>query len=53
MEAADRHGLSTPSVALALQLLAIDCRFVQQKIGTLEKPLLAKVDAELRELLSL
>jgi mRNA-degrading endonuclease toxin of MazEF toxin-antitoxin module len=51
--ASKQNGLTTPSVALAFQLLAIDRRFVQQKIGTLEKPLLAKVDAELQALLAL
>ena len=51
--ASKQNGLTTPSVALAFQLLAIDRRCVQQKIGTLEKPLLAHVDTALRELLAL
>ena len=53
IEVSKQNGLTTPSVALAFQLLAIDQRFVQQKIGMLEKPLLTQVDAALRVLLSL
>src|SRR5437870_2489681 len=51
--ASKQNGLTTLSVALAFQLLAMDRRFMQQKIGTLEKPLLTHIDTELRALLSL
>ena len=47
------NGLEQDSIALVLQIRAIDKKRLQKKIGVLEKPLLQKIDRELRRLLKL
>ncbi|MBI3037012.1 type II toxin-antitoxin system PemK/MazF family toxin [Candidatus Woesearchaeota archaeon] len=49
----NRNGLSSVSVALIFQLRAIDKKRLKTKIGELETQLLEKLDAMLRQLLSL
>lgn len=47
------NGLEQDSIALVLQIRAIDKKRLKKKIGMLEKPLLQKVERELRKLLKL
>ena len=47
------NGLATPSVALLLQIRAIDKKRLQKKIGTLEKKSLDQIDNLLRKLFHL
>lgn len=47
------NGLDAPSVALVLQLRALDKRRLQKKVGRLEKILLRRVDEMVKDLLGL
>jgi len=53
IEASKKNGLVIPTVALILQIRAVDKKRLQKKIGVIEPSLLARIDATLRELLSL
>ena len=48
-----KNGLEQDSIALVLQVRAVDKNRLEKKIGMLEKPLLQKVERELRKLLKL
>ena len=47
------NGLDVASVALVLQLRAIDKNRLRNKIGKLERPVLKEIDAMMRDLLGL
>lgn len=47
------NGFDAPSVALVLQLRAIDKKRLQKKIGRIDKSVLGKMDSMLRNLLAL
>ena len=51
IEPSNRNGLTVPSIALVFQMLAIDRKFIQKKIGTLEKQLLTGIDTQIQKLL--
>lgn len=53
VEASGKNGLHQNSVALVLHVRAIDKKRLEKKIGVLEKPVLQKIDRELRKLLKL
>ena len=48
-----KNGLAQDSIALVLQIRAIDKKRLEKKVGVLEKPLLQKIERELRKLLKL
>lgn len=48
-----KNGLDQDSIALILQIRAIDKKRLQKKIGVLKKLLLQKIEKELRKLLGL
>ena len=47
------NGLDVSTIALVLQLRAIDKKRLQKKVGKLEKPTLQKIEKMLRNLLEL
>jgi mRNA-degrading endonuclease toxin of MazEF toxin-antitoxin module len=47
------NGLDTASVAMAFQLIAVDRRFFEEKIGVLEKPFLDELDQTVKSMLAL
>jgi mRNA interferase MazF len=47
------NGLSVPTVALVLQIRALDKRRLMRKIGTLEKKLAEELDLMMKKLLAL
>jgi mRNA interferase MazF len=49
----EHNGLMEDSIALVLQIRAIDKKRLQQKIGEVEKEILQKIEGELRRLLGL
>ena len=51
IEASKQNGLAMPTIALVLQLRAIDKIRLQKKIGVLEKPTLDDINSMIRELL--
>lgn len=53
IEPSRENGLDISSVALVLQLRAVDKKRLRNKIGKLEKPVLKKVDIMVRNLLGL
>ena len=48
-----RNGLDTASVAMAFQLIAVDRRFFEEKIGVLEKPCMDELDQTIKTMLVL
>lgn len=48
-----KNGLAESSIALVLQLRAIDKRRLRQKIGVIEKTLMKEINQQLRKLLVL
>jgi len=53
LNASQSSGLATTSVALVLQLRALDKKRLMQKIGMLEKPYLEEINRALKKLLLL
>jgi len=51
--ASEHNGLVQDSIALVLQVRAIDKKRLQQKVGAVEKEVLQKIEEELRRLLGL
>lgn len=51
LRASERNGFETDSIALVLQIRAIDRARLQRKIGILEKSLLADINRVLQSLL--
>jgi mRNA interferase MazF len=49
----NENGLKTPSIALVLQIRAIDKRRLKKKIGFIGKPALSEIDKIARRLLKL
>jgi mRNA-degrading endonuclease toxin of MazEF toxin-antitoxin module len=47
------NGLDAASVAMAFQLIAIDRRFFEEKIGVLGKPLMDELDQTVKTMLDL
>jgi mRNA interferase MazF len=48
-----KNGLGHDSIALVLQIRAIDKKRLDKKIGVLERPVLQRIEQELRRLLAL
>jgi mRNA interferase MazF len=48
-----KNGLDTDSVAMAFQLVAVDRKFFEEKIGVLEKPLMDELDQTVKTMLAL
>lgn len=53
IEPSRENGLEIPSVALVLQLRAIDKKRLQKRVGRIDKSVLGKMDSMLRNLLML
>jgi mRNA interferase MazF len=53
INASAKNGLADNSIALILQLRAIDKKRLNNKIGILEKSILNQIDQKLKELLAL
>ena len=51
--ASEHNGLTQDSIALVLQIRAIDKKRLQQKVGEVEQEVLQKIEGELRRLLQL
>jgi mRNA interferase MazF len=51
--ASEHNGLMEDSIALVLQIRAIDKKRLHQKVGEVEKEVLQKIEGELRRLLGL
>jgi mRNA interferase MazF len=51
--ASEHNGLTHESIALVLQIRAIDKKRLHQKIGEVEKEVLQKIEGELRRLLQI
>jgi mRNA-degrading endonuclease toxin of MazEF toxin-antitoxin module len=47
-----KNGLDTDSVAMAFQLVAVDRKFFEEKIGVLEKPLMDELDQTVKTMLA-
>jgi mRNA interferase MazF len=53
MTASAHNGLTDDSIALVLQIRAIDKKRLHQKVGSVEKEVLQKIEGELRRRLGL
>lgn len=53
VNSSSKNGLDTASVAMAFQLLAVDRRFFEEKIGVLEKSLIEELDQTVKTMLAL
>jgi mRNA interferase MazF len=51
--ASEHNGLMEHSIALVLQIRAIDKKRLHQKVGEVEKEVLQRIEGELRRLLGL
>jgi mRNA-degrading endonuclease toxin of MazEF toxin-antitoxin module len=48
-----KNGLDAASVAMAFQLIAVDRKFFEEKIGELEKPLMDELNQTVKTMLAL
>jgi mRNA-degrading endonuclease toxin of MazEF toxin-antitoxin module len=53
MNPSRKNGLESASVAMAFQIVAVDRKFFEEKIGTLETPLVDELNRAVKKLLSI